>query len=263
MKNASLMLALFSVLVYSNSSAQKAQKEKMVQISTNLGNITVKLYNETPGHRDNFLKLAEGGKFDGSIFHRVIKDFMIQGGEFPGCNNTIPAEINPKFIHKKGALAAARMGDEVNPKKESSGCQFYIVQGRKDTENNIKMIDTRKNSVLKNQLMNEFFNKPENASYKDKMVTLQKDKNNEGIMALYKEVDPLVEKELAGKKTSYTPEQIKDYTTIGGTPHLDGGYTVFGEVVEGLDVVDKIAAAQTAPGDKPLVDIKMTMKVLK
>lgn len=262
MKKSSLIL-LIVTMILSDIQAQKPQKEKMVQITTDYGNITVKLYNETPGHRDNFLKLAESGKFDGSIFHRVIKDFMIQGGEFPGCNYTIPAEITPKYAHKKGALAAARMGDDVNPERASSGCQFYIVQGRKDNENTIKMIETRRNSVLKNQLMNEFFSKPENAAYRERMVKLQQEKNNDSIMALYKEIDPLVEKEMADKKFAYTPEQVKDYATIGGTPHLDGAYTVFGEVVEGLEVVDKIAAVQTAPGDKPLQDVKMTMKVLK
>lgn len=262
MKKSSLILLIISMII-SDIYAQKPQKEKMVQIITEYGTITIKLYNETPGHRDNFLKLAESGKFDGSVFHRVIKDFMIQGGEFPGCNYTIPAEITPKYAHKKGALAAARTGDNVNPKRESSGCQFYIVQGRKDNENTLKMLESRRNSVLKNELMNEFFNKPENASYKERMTKLQQEKNNDGIMALYKEIDPLVEKEMAARKFSYTPEQVKDYTTIGGTPHLDGAYTVFGEVVEGLEVVDKIAAVQTVPGDKPAQDVKMTMKVLK
>lgn len=262
MKNSTILLFLISTLFFSGVFAQKTSKEKMVEINTDFGKITVKLYNETPKHRDNFLKLAGEGKFDGSIFHRVIQDFMIQGGEFPECNYTIPAEITPKYAHKKGALAAARQGDEVNPKKESSGCQFYIVQGRKETENNLKMLENRKNSVLKNQLMTAFFNKPENASFKERMTKLQQEKNNEGLIALYKEVDPQVEKELALKKNAYTPQQIKDYLELGGTPHLDASYTVFGEVVSGLDVVDKIAAVQKGPGDKPLQDIKMTMKVL-
>lgn len=263
MKNSFLLICIFSTMLISDIRAQKGQKEKLVQIITDSGTITVKLYNETPGHRDNFLKLAEGGKFDGSIFHRVIKDFMIQGGEFPGCNNTIPAEINSKFIHKKGALAAARTGDEVNPKKESSGCQFYIVQGRKDSENNIKMMETRKNAVLNNQLVNDFFSKSENSAYKERLAKLQQENNNDGMMALYKEIDPLVEKDMATKKFSYSPAQINEYVINGGTPHLDGGYTVFGEVVQGLDVVDKIASVQTNQAGKPGQDVKMTMKILK
>jgi cyclophilin family peptidyl-prolyl cis-trans isomerase len=242
---------------------EKAESHRMVQIGTDYGNMVIKLYNETPGHRDNFIKLAESGKFNGSIFHRVIKDFMVQGGEFPGCDYTIPAEITPRLAHKKGSLAAARTGDDVNPRRESSGCQFYIVHGRMETEANLKMMENRKNQMMKNQLMGEFFQKPENASYKEKMMKFQQERNNEAIQALYAEIDPMVEKELAAKKFSYTAEQIKAYTTIGGTPHLDGAYTVFGEVVEGMEVVDKIAAVQTAPGDKPLQDVKMTVKVLK
>lgn len=256
---------LFSLLFAAGIQGQSKQntKEKMVQITTDYGTITVKLYNETPLHRDNFLKLAEEGKFNGSIFHRVIRDFMIQGGEFSGCNYTIPAEINSKYAHKKGALAAARTGDDINPKRASSGCQFYIVQGRKESESTLKMIETRKNASLKSQAMNEFLGKAENASYKEKLMKLQQEKNNDGVMALYKEIDPIIEKEIAAKKFTYTPEHIKDYVTLGGTPHLDGAYTVFGEVVEGLEVVDKIAAVQTAPGDKPLQDVKMTVKVVK
>ncbi len=188
-----------------------AQKMTKVLIHTDMGDITVELYNDTPKHRDNFVKLANSGFYNGSIFHRVIRNFMIQGGG-PAAGKaeittTIPAEILPNHFHKKGALAAARMGDQVNPLKASSGSQFYIVQGDKYTEAQLTQFEAQ-----------------------------------------------------MGKK--FTPEQRKAYTTVGGTPHLDGGYTVFGEVVSGLDVVDKIAGVSTAPGDKPYNDIKMTMKVL-
>ena len=185
-----------------------AQKQTKVLIHTDLGDIKVLLYNDTPKHSENFAKLANEGFFNGSIFHRVIRNFMIQGGGAPAgkaeTNYLIPAEILPNHIHKKGALAAARTN---NPKKESSGSQFYIVQGQ----------------VFTNEQLNQF------------------------------------ESQMNKK---FTPEQRKLYTTIGGTPHLDGEYTVFGEVIEGLDVVDKIAAVQTAPGDKPVKDVKMTVKVL-
>ncbi|MEI6061873.1 MAG: peptidylprolyl isomerase [Bacteroidota bacterium] len=188
-----------------------AQKMTKVLIHTDMGDIKVELYNDTPQHRDNFIKLAKQGFYDGSIFHRVIKGFMVQGGGAPTgkpeVTNKVPAEFKPNHIHKKGALAAARMGDQVNPKKESSGSQFYIVQGQKVSNDQLNQFDTK-------------------------------------------------------RAVKYTPEQRSIYTTLGGTPFLDGDYTVFGEVTEGLDVIDKIAAVQTQPGDKPVKDIKMTMKVL-
>lgn len=192
-------------------------KGTMVIISTSYGDMKVKLYDETPQHRDNFIKLAKEGFFDGLLFHRVIQQFMIQGGD-PNSKNaqpgqqlgaggpgyTVPAEFNPNFIHKKGALSAARQGDQVNPKKASSGSQFYIVQGRQ-------------------------------ASAQD----------------------------LSRSGIRYTPEQIAIYTEVGGTPFLDQQYTVFGEVVEGLDVIDKIAAVRTAPGDRPIEDVKFSVKVVE
>jgi cyclophilin family peptidyl-prolyl cis-trans isomerase len=190
----------------------KKLSEPIVLIKTDLGDIKVKLYNETPIHRDNFLKLASSGKYDGSIFHRVIPQFMIQGGGLNGGTQDIgeplKAEILQQFIHKRGALAAARMGDNVNPERKSSGSQFYIVQGRKFTEQDIKLMSQRTGFA-------------------------------------------------------YTQEQIEEYIKNGGAPHLDGAYTVFGEVLEGMDVVDKIAAVERNAVDRPLQDIKMTMKVLK
>jgi peptidyl-prolyl cis-trans isomerase B (cyclophilin B) len=188
-----------------------AQKMTKVLIHTDLGDIKVALYNDTPKHRDNFIKLANQGFYNGSPFHRVIKGFMVQGGGAPAglpeMSDRIPAEFVPAHIHKKGALAAARMGDQVNPKKESSGSQFYIVQG----------------AIVSAEQLNQFDQK---------------------------------------RAVKYTAEQRTTYTTLGGTPFLDGDYTVFGEVTEGLDVIDKIAAVQTAAGDKPVKEIKMTVKVL-
>lgn len=191
-----------------------------VKIETSYGNMTVRLYNETPLHRDNFVKLVQQGFYDSLLFHRVIRDFMIQGGD-PQSKNagagamlgngttgyTIPAEFNPMLIHKKGALAAARMGDQVNPKKESSGCQFYIVQGN--------VWDT-----AQLQAMGRRFGK------------------------------------------TFTPQQVAAYTTVGGTPHLDGDYTVFGEVVEGLDVIDKIAAVPCDRADRPKQDVRMKLTLV-
>ena len=195
--------------------------EPMVKISTEYGDMVVKLYNETPAHRDNFLKLAEEGYYDGTLFHRVISQFMIQGGDpnskeavegqplgSGGPGYTLPAEIMPGLIHKKGALAAARTGDQVNPERRSSGSQFYIVQGRVFNAQDFEMVEQRM-----------------------------------GI--------------------SLTEQQKQVYSTLGGVPHLDNAYTVFGEVVSGLDVIDKIAAVQTAPGDRPVKDVPMTVTLIK
>ena len=191
---------------------QAQEKETLVLIKTSLGDITVKLYNDTPLHRDNFIKLINEGWYNNSPFHRVINNFMIQGGHNedgrvdPGY--TIPAEFRSNHIHKKGALAAARQGDQVNPKKASSGCQFYIVQGQVLTPAHIQMYQQR--------------------------------------MGL-----------------TFTQEQIEAYTTVGGTPHLDGEYTVFGEVVEGLDIIDKIAKVKTGYMDVPVEAVTMTIEILK
>lgn len=201
------------------AAAQNNASQKPVKfvIHTEFGDMTGILYNETPKHRDNFKKLIEQGFYDGLLFHRVISGFMIQGGD-PDSRNaaagkrlgsggpgyTTPAEINPALIHKKGALSAARLGDQVNPQKASSGSQFYIVQG-----------------------------KPQSAA------------------------------SLSQSPRNYTEDQKKIYETIGGTPFLDGGYTVFGEITEGLEVIDKIAAVQKDASDRPLQDVKMTIKIVK
>ena len=209
------------------ANAQKVDKQRgntdkvyYVKIETTYGDIVVKLYNETPKHRDNFLKLVKEGTYDGVLFHRVIQNFMIQGGD-PNSRNakkgemlgngelgyTLPAEFVPSLYHKKGALAAARQADQVNPEKRSSSCQFYIVQGEKWDAEKLKRVETS-----------------------------------------------------MGK--SFTKEQAEVYATLGGTPFLDGDYTVFGEVVEGLEVVDKIAAVACGPMNRPLEDVKMKMTIL-
>ncbi len=199
------------IMIVSASSCQEGKQTKVL-ISTDYGDITVVLFDETPLHRDNFVKLVNEGWYDGSIFHRVISNFMIQGGghaderQDPGY--TVPAEFVDIYLHKKGVLSAARKPDQVNPNKESSGSQFYIVQGQVFTDEQLDSFEQR-----------------------------------------------------FGK--DFPEERREVYRTLGGTPHLDGDYTVFGEVISGLDVVDKIAAVQTARGDKPVQDVKMTMKIVK
>ena len=221
-------IILVLVLIFSLTGfAQKTEKQTLIVISTSYGDIKLKLYNETPKHRDNFIKLAKNGTLNETLFHRVIKGFMIQGGDPSSINAakgvalgegglgyTVPAEFNSTLIHKKGVLAAARESDDVNPEKASSSCQFYIVQGRKFTRAEIEKMLKGKNAR--------------------------------------REV-----------KIEYTEEQLKTYETIGGTPHLDMDYTIFGEVVEGLEVLDKIAEVKKDKRDRPEEDIKMTIKIVK
>ena len=243
-----------------------------VLIKTPLGDITVRLYDETPLHRDNFLKLAREGYYDGTLFHRVIKNFMVQGGDpdsrgasptahlgAGGPDYTIPAEFNKSLIHKKGALAAARQGDEVNPEKRSSGSQFYIVTGEIYSAGKLTQLERQ----MAQQQLQKIFNDlvVENRS---RIIQLRKNRDNAGLMALQEELQNkthALAKEQGEPK--YTPEQREVYTSIGGTPFLDQNYTVFGEVEEGLDVVDKIQLVQTQPGDRPVDDIAMQISVLE
>lgn len=248
-----------------------------VLISTSYGDMKARLYNETPLHRDNFIKLVEQGYYDSLIFHRVINNFMIQGGD-PESKNaklnqalgeggpgyTVPAEINTKLFHKKGALCAARQGDDINPKKESSGSQFYIVQGRTLSDNDLQNFEYRLNRPLLTQLSQKVTSKPENAKTLAELDRLKKENKQDSLKMLAKTLDEQV---IAEYKSTphfeFSEEQKNAYKTIGGTPHLDGGYTVFGEIYEGLDVIDKIAAAPTGQNDRPIQDIRMKMKILK
>lgn len=216
-------LLLIALLLASAVGAQDLSKCAVVKIETNYGSMTVALYNETPLHRDNFLKLAKSNFYDGVLFHRVIREFMIQAGDPMSKDSTyvgrlgegdlgykIPAEINfPTFYHKKGALAAARQGDNVNPERSSSACQFYIVEGRTCTDNDLNELERR-------------------------------------LQVMYG--DPTFH---------YTDEQRLFYKSFGGTPHLDGGYTVFGEVTKGFEVIDKISAVETDENDRPTEPVKI------
>ncbi len=222
MKKTVFIFSMIALLAIAFSFTGKDNKgEKKVLISTSFGDMKIRLYDETPLHRDNFIKLAKESYLDGTLFHRVIKGFMIQGGDpdsktakpgqmlgngGPGYN--IPAEFVAKYYHKKGVLAAAREGDQVNPKKESSGSQFYIVQGRKYDDATLDMIEKKLN-------------------------------------------------------IKFTDQQRLTYKTVGGAAHLDGSYTVFGEVYEGLNVIDSIANVPVDKNNRPLQDIKMTVKLIE
>ena len=242
------------------------EKRTLVKLETTMGNITVALYNETPKHRDNFIKLAKEGVYDSTLFHRVIKQFMIQAGD-PDSKNasdtamlgsgdvgyTIPAEFNPKFFHKKGVLAAARQGDDVNPEKASSGCQFYIVTGRKFTEPQLLGMENKINEQREEALFDSLARQHMKEIYK-----MRKAGDNAGLLELQDTLEAQA-RELADKeeKFRFTPEQIKAYSTIGGAPHLDGSYTVFGEVTEGMEVVDNIEIAKTNRADRPIENIRI------
>ena len=242
------------------------EKRTLVKLETTMGNITVALYNETPKHRDNFIKLVKEGVYDSTLFHRVIKQFMIQAGD-PDSKNasdtamlgsgdvgyTIPAEFNPKFFHKKGVLAAARQGDDVNPEKASSGCQFYIVTGRKFTEPQLLGMENKINEQREEALFDSLARQHMKEIYK-----MRKAGDNAGLLELQDTLEAQA-RELADKeeKFRFTPEQIKAYSTIGGAPHLDGSYTVFGEVPEGMEVVDNIEIAKTNRADRPIENIRI------
>ena len=243
------------------------EKETVLKIETSMGDIKVKLYNETPKHRDNFIKLAKDGTYNGTLFHRVIKDFMVQAGD-PESKNapkgkmlgsgdvgyTVPAEfVYPKYFHKKGALSAARQGDEVNPKKESSGCQFYIVTGKVFNDSTLLNMEQQKNQNKVTEAFNALAQKHMKEIYK-----MRKANDQDGLYALQDTLFIQAEAEAAKQPDFHlTPEQIQAYTTVGGTPHLDGEYTVFGEVVEGMDIVDKIQQVKTDRSDRPEEDVKI------
>lgn len=242
------------------------EKRTLVKLETTMGNITVALYNETPKHRDNFIKLVKEGVYDSTLFHRVIKQFMIQAGD-PDSKNasdtamlgsgdvgyTIPAEFNPKFFHKKGVLAAARQGDDVNPEKASSGCQFYIVTGRKFTEPQLLGMENKINEQREEALFDSLARQ-----HMKEIFKMRKAGDNAGLLELQDTLEAQA-RELADKeeKFRFTPEQIKAYSTVGGAPHLDGSYTVFGEVTEGMEVVENIEIAKTNRADRPVENIRI------
>lgn len=243
-----------------------------VLIKTTEGNIRIRLYDETPLHRDNFVKLVKEGTLNGTLFHRVIKDFMIQGGDpeskgapqgkmlgTGGPGYTLPAEIvYPQCFHKRGALSAARLGDEVNPDKESSGSQFYIVWGKCYKEGELKQLEKQLAMQQEQSVFNALA-----LQHREAIMTLRRNRDRAGLMALQEQLAEQTKqrcKEMGN--FVFSPAQREAYTTIGGTPFLDTQYTVFGEVVEGLEIVEKIQACETLRGDRPKQDVSMTFELL-
>ena len=263
-----MLTALFMVFASFMPPAEGNSGQVKVLMKTSLGDIKILLYNETPLHRDNFVKLVKEHYFDSLLFHRVIQKFMIQGGDpdskraMPGTmlgeggpGFTVPAEINPKLYHKKGALAAARESDLDNPTQASSGSQFYIVQGKTYTDS---LLQIQAGRVTKRTLFAYFLNLSENKHYMDDYKRYVKEEKTDSVKYIQDLFDAKVEKEYPNvAKYKFSPEQIKAYTTIGGTPTLDNTYTVFGEVYEGLEIVDKIAEQKTDKNARPYEDIRI------
>lgn len=264
------LLALVAVMMAGakNKTAmtQNNNGDVIADIKTTMGDIKVKLYGQTPLHRDNFVKLAKEGYYNGVLFHRVIDNFMVQTGDGnsrdaakgkmlgegdPGY--TIEAEIRyPELYHKRGVLAAARTGDSVNPEKRSSGSQFYIVTGKTFNDSTLAQIEKRHQTTM----MQNIFNRLQ-VENRDSILALRRNRNREGLDKLRDSLVAQTEAEYAKAPFKIPEDQRQAYKEVGGTPHLDGDYTVFGEVLEGMDVVDKIQKAETDRNDRPLEDIRI------
>ena len=237
-----------------------------VELKTSLGDIVLGLYKETPKHHDNFVKLVKEGYYDGVLFHRVIDKFMIQTGDGnsktakPGQmlgtgdpGYTVEAEfVYPKFFHKRGALAAARTADQVNPERRSSGSQFYIVTGKKYNEQ--ELVQMEKQMQMMN--MQSIF-QAKAAAHQKELMKMRMARDTAAVEALRQQLIAETEAEAAQNPAKLTAEQREAYMTVGGTPHLDNQYTVFGEILEGMDVVAKIEGVDTDRNDRPKEDIKI------
>lgn len=262
-----LGVLLFAVSIHLQSFAADSDSIYIYNIKTTVGDILVKLYNDTPKHRDNFVKLADKGYYDGLLFHRVMANFMIQAGDPKSktatkgvalgsgdVGYTIPAEINyPKYYHKKGVLAAARQGDGVNPKRASSGAQFYLVKGKVLTDGQLSSFERDRERILEMKLFNELI-----VAQKEDLRKFQLKKNQtkiDSINAAVLQNARLQVRQKGGYK--YSPQQRLDYKTIGGAPHLDNEYTVYGEIIEGLNVLDSISTVKTDDNNRPLINIRI------
>lgn len=250
-----------------------APGDALVEVKTTAGDMKIRLFGDTPKHRDNFLKLVKEGFYDGVLFHRVINEFMIQTGDpesknapagkmlgagGPGYN--VDAEIvYPKHFHKYGALAAARQGDQVNPERRSSGSQFYIVTGKTYNDSTLAQMEQRAQQMQVKEIFDRLA-----SERRDSIMNMRRNRDMMGLQALQDELIKMAQTEAQAHPALLTAEQREAYKTVGGTPHLDGQYTVFGEVEEGLDVIKKIEAAPTNSQDRPNEDIRIvSMKVIK
>ncbi|MBW8332505.1 MAG: peptidylprolyl isomerase [Prolixibacteraceae bacterium] len=247
---------------------------RIVQVSTNLGTMKFRLYDETPKHRDAFIQLAKEGYYDQTLFYRVIQDYLIQGGSRSSRNaapgkrigygdpdKTVDDEILPQFFHKKGALCAPRQADNINPFKQSDISQFFIIKGQVFTSGKLDTLEMAVNRPIQNKINAQYLT-PE---IKQQLAKLKSEKKVEEFRAIADEVKRQIDTEyqLHPGKMVFSEEQRKAYTTIGGYPDLDGKYTIFGECISGLEVIDKIAALKKDENDRPFTDVKITVTILE
>ncbi|MDP2337264.1 MAG: peptidylprolyl isomerase [Bacteroidota bacterium] len=253
---------------------QISGQNRIVQVKTNFGTMKFSLYNETPKHRDAFIQLANEGYYDQTLFYRVVPDFLIQGGSrssrnaAPGVrigygdpDKTVNDEIRPQFFHKKGALCAPRQSDEINPYKQSDISQFFIIKGKVYTSGELDTLEIAVNRPIQNKITARYLT-PE---IKETLKRLKAEKKVAEFRVIADEVRRQIDTDfsLNPDKLIFSEDQRKAYTTIGGYPDLDGKYTIFGECISGLEVIDKIATLKTDANNRPLTDVKMTVTILE
>jgi len=264
-----LIFSIFLLLGYSGFS-----QSTIVEISTNMGSMKFMLYDDTPKHRDAFIELAEDGYYNGTLFYRVMQDFLIQGGSksskdappgkrigYGDPDKTVDDEILPNHFHKKGALCAPRQPDEINPFKQSDISQFYIVKGSVHTNGELDTMEMAVNRPIRNKIINSIMT-PE---IREELKTLKEEKKVKEFRELAQDIKDKIETEykLTPGTLEFSEEQRKAYTTIGGYPDLDGKYTIFGECISGFETIDKIAALPVDKNNRPFTDVKISVKILK
>jgi len=260
-------LLVLAILAFVSCTNKYKDSNRYVKIITDEGVIVVRLYNETPKHTENFIKLTEQKFFDDLIFHRVIKDFVVQGGD-PETRNAEPGKlygekdagylVDPEIIdtiyHKRGVIAMAREGDDVNPEKKSSSSQFYLVVGKLYTNNELNNLEVKLNKKLREKIEKNLY---------DSLLSNLNNPDSKFLNQITQKVSILADSIMNIKRIKFNDKQRSIYTTLGGIPHLDGNYTVFGEIVEGYDVVEKISQVQTDSNDRPVKDIKFKVRIVK
>ena len=262
------MIWVFMIGIIQKSSAQD---DTIVVINSSQGIMKFKLYDETPLHKRQFINLVRNGYYDSLLFHRIIKDLMIQGGE-PDARFAAPAKataientncilkqeiINQRF-HKRGALSAVNQNDEQPNSKSSCICQFFIVLGKRFSDKDFQLLESRRENQLKQKLINGYLTRPENKLLKVRYDSHLEAHNNDSLNSIRKGIIPFIETDLKNEKIrKFTDEEKRIYSTLGGAPHMDGNYTVFGELIEGWETLDKIAAVEVVGNGKPKAELRI------